>query len=85
VIVSSVLNHEQKHKTSFLLTYATQGVFHLNVYKSGKQIDVIVIEMADILAKVHGNIMAAWFDNFLLNTGNTLRLIEKYMLRKSST
>eukprot|EP00026_Physarum_polycephalum_P010774 Phypoly_transcript_10954.p1 GENE.Phypoly_transcript_10954~~Phypoly_transcript_10954.p1 ORF type:complete len:169 (+),score=15.26 Phypoly_transcript_10954:718-1224(+) len=81
VIISSVLTQEQKRNISFRLTYATLGAFHLHVYMSGKQIDAILLEVSDILSKVYENIMAAWFDNFLLNTGNTLRLIERYMLQ----
>jgi hypothetical protein len=80
VIVSSLLSPEQKRNISFLLTYATLGAFHLVVYMAGKKIDMILLEVADILTKVYENIMAAWFDNFLLNTASTLKLIERYML-----
>jgi len=80
VIVASPLTVDQKKHTTIKICYAMLGAFYLNIYISGKQIDVILLDVADILMKIHENIAVVWFENFLFNILNTMQVLEKYLL-----
>jgi len=81
VLVSSPVEPHLRKATSFAISYLPVGIFQLMVLKSGKQADVIMLNLADILEKLHHNISALNYEDYLLNTKNTLELLEKHVLR----
>jgi len=81
VIVSSPVEPHLRKETSFAISYLPDGTFQLMVLKSGKQADVIMLNLADILEKLHHNISALNCEDYLLNTKNTLEFLERHVLR----